>query len=132
MGIPLFTFSMAPLFTFSMKTKARRSALHFHCQGMDELRTESPIVKSFSEEVRTEPPSSTPPLTKKDRSRRWELLPLHFLIVGLDEGVPLFTFSMKEQAMASILYFLNEGVDETGLLSQRRSERLRLRSSLPP
>ena len=29
-------------------------------------------------------------------------------------GAPLFTFAMKEQAMASILYFLNEGVDETG------------------
>ena len=29
-------------------------------------------------------------------------------------GAPLFTFSMKEQAMASSLYFLNEGVDETG------------------
>ena len=69
---------------------------------------------------------------------------------------------MKEQARGSILYFLNEGVDEPGLalhflnegvsdggsvlhfpydrngevfhssLSQRRSERLRLRSSLPP
>ena len=29
-------------------------------------------------------------------------------------GAPLFTFSMKEQAMASILYFLHEGVDEAG------------------
>ena len=30
-------------------------------------------------------------------------------------GAPLFTFSMKKQAMASTLYFLNEGEDDGGV-----------------
>ena len=65
MAASLFTFSMAPLFTFSMKTNARCSALHFLRQRMDELRTASPIVQSFFEEVRTEPPSSTQSLGRE-------------------------------------------------------------------